>query len=743
MSEWVSKTEIAAHLGYKILIAGLSEAGKTAVKRIFFLRQKTEDVNRLSATLNYERLSITINEVPITIVDLGGQKVFLKRFLSSFSPFIFSSVQIFIFLIDTANRSTRNNALDYFRASLDKLKTYSPNAEIFIFLHKNDLVRNSPNYESIHEQLKEQFQLESNKKILFFRTTIYKPETVTKAFGRIFELVIPKIAKSEFVDNREVGEVEEFHEVGMTTREPAKIVVHQQIQKIQAPSIKPIKTKIAGDPEVLEKLQLIMKESIKSDGGSSHKTVFLGSAASEESVSETLLTHIEPVPKKDSLEIMEEWNQTELIKTPQLSSSDSPPINEIDETTAKESISVEENRELNHLIEFYRISVEEATMIINSGYVDIFEQAATSGIPITLVNDVLLKYLPFIKSSQGEEKVAVLDKERLLTVFFSFLKGILKEDDVFKCLVFAVERPAVSIQNIIENYVTPKPKIKKKDVKISKEEPERKYPEKARLDIPVETESALGVISLPNAQGLGFKIDFSDPDELNLNLSFHLQGPLGQKLLIGSSTVSSEITDDELLYMLGYELNLGGLGIFEDGISSMYFAAKIIHQSIKQLKAKKLSSTKEIPMKISRKGKPSYRAETVEFIIPLEIEVKGDYFLLPDSEEVYFKVEKVKPGRPGFLLSFMQRGFPIGQANVVESITIGQIGKLLKEAMQIPIESEAAISFSSNLINAVIQRLIQLKVNELPAAELKIMSKPVEDETSSDLKYYLSLLEKK
>ena len=168
MSEWVSKTEIAAHLGYKILIAGLSEAGKTAVKRIFFLKQKTEDVNRLSATLNYERLSITINEVPITIVDLGGQKVFLKRFLSSFSPFIFSSVQIFIFLIDTANRSTRNNALDYFRASLDKLKTYSPSAEIFIFLHKNDLVRNSPNYESIHEQLKEQFQLESNVCLLLY-----------------------------------------------------------------------------------------------------------------------------------------------------------------------------------------------------------------------------------------------------------------------------------------------------------------------------------------------------------------------------------------------------------------------------------------------------------------------------------------------------------------------------------------------------------------------------------------------
>ena len=92
MSEWVSQTEIVAQLGYKILIAGLSEAGKTAVKKIFFLKQRTEDVNNLSATLNYERLSITINDLPITIVDLGGQKIFLQRFLSSFSPFIFSGI---------------------------------------------------------------------------------------------------------------------------------------------------------------------------------------------------------------------------------------------------------------------------------------------------------------------------------------------------------------------------------------------------------------------------------------------------------------------------------------------------------------------------------------------------------------------------------------------------------------------------------------------------------------------------
>ena len=86
---WVKKTDIEARLGYKILIAGLAEAGKTAVKRLFFLKHTTEEVDGLSATLSYERLSTSIKNTPISILDLGGQKIFLKRFLTTFSPWCF------------------------------------------------------------------------------------------------------------------------------------------------------------------------------------------------------------------------------------------------------------------------------------------------------------------------------------------------------------------------------------------------------------------------------------------------------------------------------------------------------------------------------------------------------------------------------------------------------------------------------------------------------------------------------
>ena len=169
MSELVSEKELSARLGHKILLAGLAEAGKTAIKRMFFLKQSSADVSKLSATVNYERISVVIKDVPITVLDLGGQKVFLKRFLSIFSPFIFSNVKALIFIIDVSNRTTRNNAVEYFTSCVQKLQTYSPDAKYFVLLHKNDLVRHWPNYESIHSQLKEEFQLTCPQKITFFR----------------------------------------------------------------------------------------------------------------------------------------------------------------------------------------------------------------------------------------------------------------------------------------------------------------------------------------------------------------------------------------------------------------------------------------------------------------------------------------------------------------------------------------------------------------------------------------------
>ncbi|MFW9777638.1 MAG: ADP-ribosylation factor-like protein [Candidatus Heimdallarchaeota archaeon] len=743
MMEWVVDSEIATRLGHKILIAGLSEAGKTAIKRIFFLKQQTEDVKNLSATLNYERMSIIIKETPITIVDLGGQKIFLKRFLSGFSPFVFSSVKIFIFLIDVANRTTRNNALQYFRGCLEKLHSFSPEAEIFVFLHKNDLVVKSPNYESIHEQLKEQFQLEaSRRRISFFRTTIYRPETVINSFGRIIELTLPKIARSEFVNGREIGKVEEFHEEVMTLREPTT----QPIIEEQLP---PVETKIAGDPAVLERLQSLMKSATQKPTRAELDFVYLGDAADEEILVEPVLDHIEkdetaPLPwvppvtgdKRDLNPFKEIKSSSQTVE-----SDISVPLTQAG-TKAESTVL---NPRVTHLIEFYRLEVDQATDIVNSGYSSIFEMAATSGVPVRLCLDILLKYLPFIKKEQGEEKSRVLNHDVLLDLFSVYMKNELREEDIVKCLILVTERPSMSIREIIEKFnVTGIKQPEAKEIIVEgMPEGETIEPVKqsvAEIAIPIETEAMDGVITLPNTLGLGFKIDIID-DSLNAHITFFLQDYTGTKETVGSSTVSSEISSDEILYLLAYELGLGreGMGIFEDGVSSMSFAAKIIHESLQQILAENLGSTSEVIAKRTRKLE-GYSTETIDFIIPTEIEVEGKYIRIPDSENVAFSVSK---GKQGFIIDFVQRGYPIGYVNVAETVTIDQLQGLLKEAMQLPIESEAAAEFAGRIIYATIQEFIRTKsISIHPKITDDDGSTSTRGDESSELRHYLALLEK-
>ena len=726
MSEWVSDTELAAKLGYKILIAGLSEAGKTAVKRIFFLKQRTEDVDSLSATINYERMSVTISDTPITIMDLGGQKIFLRRFLSGFSPFVFSSVKVLIFLIDVANKTSRNNAIQYFRACLEKITTFSPDAEIYVFLHKNDLVINSPNYESIHEQLKEQFQLEYPKGPLrFFRTTIYHPESVINAFGRIIELVIPEIAKSDFVEEREIGEIEEFHATGMTLLRPTAVVTSRPVESI-AP-------KMAGDPAVLSKLQRLMESAAKTNVEASSKGgIFLSSAAEEESTSETKLTHVKLSQQPSPEQHVEEMANLDLDSIPTPIAIEEPvvPVGNEEELVVKQE-SVQINPKISHFVDFFRIEIDKATEIVETGYDNLFETAAKIGIEIPLLLDIFLKYLPFIKKSRGDKKYKTITEDKLLQLFGAYLKAKLKEEDIVKCLVFIIEKPEMLIEEIIEKYVLPE----KKKKKVEKEVVEEKPAEVAQVDIPIEAESIEGIITIPTIEGLGFKIDLVD-EGLNANMSFHLLSPVGQKELIGRAKVSSTVTTDEILYLLAYELNMPNMGFFEDGVGSMYFAAKIIHESLRQLQQKTLKSTSEVITKKVRKDK-GYLTETIEFIIPIEIGVDGNYLMLPESEQLAFTVDKAKKG---VLISFVQRGFPIGQVNVIESIEISQLRRLLKEAMQLPFESEVAVDFGARVIQATIKKLIESEAEGITPKEI-LKPKEIEDRTSDQLKEYLALLQ--
>jgi hypothetical protein len=475
---------------------------------------------------------------------------------------------------------------------------------------------------------------------------------------------------------------------------------------------------MAGDPSVLAKLQSLMQQATGEPGEVSAAETVVQPQPQEETVAQPTPT---PLPIEPAEPIPVEPASTppsqEVVEP-------SPIPEEINEAVEEPEVPADPEEVVNqivYLVDFCGIEPDEATEVVKSGYGELFKIAASSGIPVSILSEVFLKYIPFVRTSEGEEKFANLTGQRLLDIFSAHLKNTLDEESIIKCLVFAINRPKMSIDDIVSKYLTPKvEKKKKKKVK--------KKPAVVPTEVPLSIESTNGTILLPGSQGISFSAE-SVEDSSNIKVTFYLSTPSGKKEEIGSSVVSTSINQDEILYLLAYEMNMVSLGYFEDGISGMAFSARVIFETIRNL------AEKEVEIE------PSIIGETIDYIIPLEVRTDGEFIILPDTDKVGFSVVKGK--KRGMIISFVQRGYPIGSVTVIESVNHAQLSGLLTEAMQLPIESEGAIDFAARLISVIIKTLSRSKEVKFPRPlerrEEEVISE--DEETSQKLMQYLSLLE--
>ncbi|MFW9992575.1 MAG: ADP-ribosylation factor-like protein [Candidatus Odinarchaeota archaeon] len=649
---WVSKGERSSRLGHKILIAGLSEAGKTAVKRVFFMKQKAEDVDNLDATINYERMAFNISDVPVTIIDLGGQRVFIKRFLSGFSPFIFSSVKIFLFVLDVSIRSTRNNAIQYFASCLEKLKKYSPDAKFFVFLHKNDLVRHLPNYESTHAQLKEQFQLESPEKIHFFRTTIYKPETVIDGFGRMFEIAIPSIAKSKYVNGRTIGQVEEFAESAVVTSQVevgycpkcgsefinsgdyllCNFCGHKQLLTRAEAGTHDSADSSSG---ALEKLLGLMKDSLPNDqipeDTAREKSPVVPASAGADALAKIQGLMKQPPDKKevpediarekspvvpvnagadalakiqglmkqppDKKEVPEDIAREKSPVVPVSAGADAlaKPEEEIDEKVVEiaqppDNVTFEfpEDTEtdltdgsifqIEYIKDFYGIKEGDAMKLVGTGYVGTFETGAQAGVPIPILIRVLLQYVPYLIK---KDIISENPENRILDVLLAHLGGIVRENELFHCLIYAFKKPEKSIEEITKNYILRQRTEKKKELReVLRAKPKEVEPEREIIPAKIDKD----IIQLSESNAIGFKAE-QEKDNCRL-IFFHGNNPVYNSLI--PKTISSK----ELAYLLAFEADLPIEGNFNDFVE---IAVPVIHKTVTKLFNFDVSDPEEPP----------------------------------------------------------------------------------------------------------------------------------------------------
>ena len=170
----------------KIILLGLSQAGKTSIRDVVFGGKAPEETADYAATLNYERQVEQVADEPITVMDLGGQEVFLKRFLSSMSSFIFSNVAVLVYICDISTPDKFPASLKAFAEGTNRLEEMSDvQPAVYILLHKTDLMPDLTQRAERMEFLMEMFQSAViTKNITFLQTSIYD-NSIHEAFKRI------------------------------------------------------------------------------------------------------------------------------------------------------------------------------------------------------------------------------------------------------------------------------------------------------------------------------------------------------------------------------------------------------------------------------------------------------------------------------------------------------------------------------------------------------------------------------
>jgi GTPase SAR1 family protein len=189
----------------KIVLLGLAESGKSTIIKSVIEGAKTDLGERYSATINYQRKLIHLCGYEISLFDLGGQTRFLDKFTGDLSQFVFSNVDSFIFVIEPLQSAYFSRAKYYFELSLEKLKLFSPEARIAIFLHKIDLIP-AQNLNNISQDLKKYLTSEIHSPNQVYNTSVFS-ESAFEAVGNVISEVLQLKMKffdilKEFLDKR-------------------------------------------------------------------------------------------------------------------------------------------------------------------------------------------------------------------------------------------------------------------------------------------------------------------------------------------------------------------------------------------------------------------------------------------------------------------------------------------------------------------------------------------------------------
>lgn len=184
----------------KIILMGLGASGKSSITSIIFEGKKPDDVEGYHATVQYARKPVSIVK-DIQILDCGGQDSFITAFLGEEkSEFIFSDLNVLLWIVDISDSQNVSTSKYYFDTAINHVCKYSPQASVYVFLHKMDLIKEEFKIK-LFSGLSEYFRVDDKKvNIQFFATSIYD-QSLYKCFSMVIQELVKSGAKSSSVSD--------------------------------------------------------------------------------------------------------------------------------------------------------------------------------------------------------------------------------------------------------------------------------------------------------------------------------------------------------------------------------------------------------------------------------------------------------------------------------------------------------------------------------------------------------------
>lgn len=234
---------------------GRSGSGKSSMRSIIFSNFSAFDTRRLGATIDVEHSHFRfLGNMTLNLWDCGGQDVFMENYFTNQKDHIFKRVEVLIHVFDVESKEVGKD-IEIFTKSLSQLREFSPDAKVFVLLHKIDLVQ-VERREELFKIMMAKLQDVSNPygfRLTGFATSIWD-ESLYKAWSSIVCTLIPNMGQYE-LNLTKLQEIIEAQEIILFEKTTFLVICSSNNGK----SAGQLTNKEGLDPKRFEKISNIMK----------------------------------------------------------------------------------------------------------------------------------------------------------------------------------------------------------------------------------------------------------------------------------------------------------------------------------------------------------------------------------------------------------------------------------------------------------------------------------------------------